>query len=97
MWEMGVGAKIGREERDREELDWMMRQRQPGLGLDIGFARKGGGRRGSRGINAEALDMAMVAIRKLQASYFLPNFDVFVRGAGGGMIRRFCFKWWERL
>ena len=49
--------------------------------IDIGFARKKG--RGSRGMNVEALDMAMVAtIHALCAFYSLPNLDVFVGDAG---------------
>ena len=49
--------------------------------IDIGFARKKW--RGSRGMNVEALDMAMVAtIHALYAFYSLPNLDVFVRDAG---------------
>ena len=73
----------------------MIRIRRPGFVTDIGFARKKG--RGSRGINVEALDMAMVAtIHALYAFYSLPNLDVFVRDAGDGMMRRFSFQWWEK-
>ena len=70
---------MGREERslDEHEMKWL---RCPGFGIDIGFARKEG--RGSRGMNNEALDMAMAPAATIHALcafwFYSPNLDVFV-------------------